>query len=34
MERASDGELVVTQAFDAPPHIVFEAWIRADLFRR
>ncbi len=34
VERTSDRELVVTRTFNAPPRIVFEAWTRADLFRR
>lgn len=34
VERASDRELVVTRAFDAPVHIVFEAWSRAEIFRQ
>lgn len=33
-ERKSDRELVVTRTFNAPPHIVFEAWVRPELFRR
>lgn len=33
-EQTSDRELVVTRTFDAPPRIVFEAWIRAELFQR
>ena len=32
--RKSERELVVTRTIDAPPHRVFEAWTRADLFRR
>lgn len=32
-KRTSDRELVVTRTFDAPAHIVFEAWSRAELFR-
>ena len=32
--RASDHELVVTRTFDAPVHIVFEAWTNADLLRQ
>lgn len=32
--RKSDRELVVTRVFDAPPRIVFEAWSKAELFRR
>ena len=34
VERKSDRELVVTRTFNAPPRIVFEAWTRADLFKR
>lgn len=34
VERTSDREIVVTRTFDAPPRIVFEAWIRADLFKQ
>lgn len=34
VERRSDLELVVTRIFDAPPHIVFEAWSRPELFQR
>ncbi|MDB5708132.1 MAG: ATPase [Sphingomonas bacterium] len=30
----TDRELVVTRTFDAPAHIVFEAWTRPDLFKR
>jgi uncharacterized protein YndB with AHSA1/START domain len=33
-ERASDTELVVSRTFDAPPHVVFQAWSQADLFGR
>jgi uncharacterized protein YndB with AHSA1/START domain len=33
-ERKSERELVVTRTIDAPPRIVFEAWIRAELFQR
>lgn len=33
-ERASERELVVTRTFDAPAHLVFEAWTRAELFQR
>ena len=32
-ERKSERELVVTRTFDAPAHIVFEAWTRSDLFK-
>jgi uncharacterized protein YndB with AHSA1/START domain len=34
VERASERELVVTRIFDAPAHIVFEAWSRPELFMR
>ena len=34
VERTSDREMVVTRTFDAPVHIVFEAWSNADLFKR
>ncbi len=34
MERKSERELVVTRTINAPPRIVFEAWIKADLFQR
>ena len=34
VERKSERELVVTRTFDAPPHIVFEAWTKPDLFKR
>lgn len=34
VERKSDRELVVTRTFDAPPHIVFEAWSKPELFQR
>lgn len=33
-ERTSDRELVVTRSFNAPPHIVFEAWTKPELFKR
>jgi uncharacterized protein YndB with AHSA1/START domain len=33
-ERISDTELLVTRHFDAPPHLVYEAWTTADLMRR
>jgi uncharacterized protein YndB with AHSA1/START domain len=32
--RTSDRELVVTRTLGAPPHVVFEAWTRAELFQR
>jgi uncharacterized protein YndB with AHSA1/START domain len=34
VERRSERELVVTRTIDAPPHLVFEAWSKAELFRR
>jgi uncharacterized protein YndB with AHSA1/START domain len=34
VERKSDLELVVTRTVDAPAHLVFEAWTKAELFRR
>ena len=34
VERRSELELVVTRTVDAPARLVFEAWTRADLFRR
>lgn len=34
MERASDLEVVVTRWFNAPPHLVFEAWSNPELFQR
>jgi len=34
VERRSDRELVVTRTINAPPHIVFQAWIKAELFQR
>jgi uncharacterized protein YndB with AHSA1/START domain len=33
-ERKSERELVVTRTFNAPPHIVFEAWTKPELFKR
>jgi uncharacterized protein YndB with AHSA1/START domain len=32
--RRSERELVVTRTINAPPHIVFEAWIKSELFQR
>jgi uncharacterized protein YndB with AHSA1/START domain len=32
VERASDRELVVTRTFNAPAHIVYEAWTTPELF--
>lgn len=34
VERKSDRELAVTRTFDAPPHLVFEAWSKPELFQR
>ena len=34
VERKSDRELVVTRIFNAPAHIVFDAWTRPELFTR
>lgn len=34
LERPSDREVVVTRTIDAAPHLVFEAWTKAELFRR
>ncbi|MEO5640663.1 MAG: SRPBCC family protein [Sphingomicrobium sp.] len=34
VERKSDLEMVVTRTFDAPAHIMFEAWTKAELFRQ
>ena len=34
VERRSERELVVTRTINAPPHIVFEAWSKAELFQR
>lgn len=34
VERTSDREVVVTRVFDAPAHLVFEAWSRPELFER
>src|SRR5579872_2863963 len=34
VERKSELELVVTRAINAPAHLVFEAWTKAELFRR
>ena len=33
-ERKSDRELVIQRTFDAPVRIVFEAWTKAELFKR
>ena len=34
VERRSDREVVVTRTFDAPAHLVFEAWSDPELFRQ
>ena len=34
VERTSDVEVTVTRWFDAPPHVVFEAWSDPELFQR
>ncbi len=34
VERASEREMVVTRTFNAPPHIVFEAWTKPELLMR
>jgi uncharacterized protein YndB with AHSA1/START domain len=34
VERKSERELVVTRAFNAPAHIVFEAWTKPELIKR
>lgn len=34
VERKSDREVVVTRTFDAPAHLVFEAWTNPKLFRQ
>jgi uncharacterized protein YndB with AHSA1/START domain len=34
VERKSDRELVVTRTFDAPVHLVFEAWSKPELFKQ
>ena len=34
VERASDREMIVRRTFDAPAHLVFEAWTRPELFAR
>jgi uncharacterized protein YndB with AHSA1/START domain len=33
VERKSDRELLVTRIFNAPAHIVFEAWSKPELFK-
>ena len=34
VERASDRELVVTRMFNAPAHMVFDAWTNPELLKR
>ena len=34
VERTSDRELVITRTVDGPARIVFEAWIKPELFQR
>lgn len=34
LERKSERELVVTRTFDAPAHLVFEAWTKPELIKR
>ena len=34
IERKSERELVVTRTLNAPAHLVFEAWTKAELFQR
>ena len=34
VERKSNRELVVTRTFNAPAHIVFEAWSKPELFKQ
>ena len=34
LERRSEREVVVTRSFDAPVHLVFEAWSKPELFAR
>jgi uncharacterized protein YndB with AHSA1/START domain len=34
VERKSDREVVVTRSFNAPARIVYEAWTKAELFKR
>ena len=34
VERKSERELVITRTFNAPAHIVFEAWTRPELLKR
>ena len=34
MMKTSEREIVVTRTFDAPAHLVFEAWTRPELFKQ
>jgi uncharacterized protein YndB with AHSA1/START domain len=34
VERTSDRELTVTRTFDAPAHLVFDAWTKPELLKR
>jgi uncharacterized protein YndB with AHSA1/START domain len=34
VERKSDREVVVTRTLNGPAHLVFEAWTKAELFKR
>jgi uncharacterized protein YndB with AHSA1/START domain len=34
VERTGDRELIVTRTFDAPAHIVFDAWTKPELLKR
>ena len=34
VRKASDREVVVTRTFDAPARLVFEAWSKAELFKK
>lgn len=34
VERTSERELVITRTFNSPAHLVFEAWIRPELFKQ
>lgn len=34
VQRTSDRDVVVTRLINGPPHLVFDAWTRADLFQR
>ena len=34
VERTSDRELTVTRTFNAPAHIVFDAWTKPELLKQ